>query len=112
MAVYTEIGDDELRDFTALYDIGEVLSCKGIAEGVENSNYLLTTAHGTAIAVERELHQRFGRTAQLRTSDEQGERIGKLLESGQLDCRLLVLHGNSSPGSGPGNGAASPPPSD
>ena len=41
MAVYTEIGDDELRAFVALYDIGEVLSCKGIAEGVENSNFLL-----------------------------------------------------------------------
>src|ERR1044071_3576550 len=43
MAVYTEIGDDELRSFTALYDIGGVLACKGIAEGVENSNFLLTT---------------------------------------------------------------------
>ena len=41
MAVYTEIGDDELRAFIAAYDIGEVLSCKGIAEGVENSNFLL-----------------------------------------------------------------------
>jgi homoserine kinase type II len=49
MAVYTEIGDDELRGFIALYDIGEVLSCKGIAEGVENSNYLLTTTHGNFI---------------------------------------------------------------
>ncbi|HEX3861049.1 MAG TPA: homoserine kinase [Stellaceae bacterium] len=49
MAVYTEIGDDELRSFIALYDIGEVLSCKGIAEGVENSNYLLTTTHGNFI---------------------------------------------------------------
>ena len=49
MAVYTEIGDDELRDFVALYDIGEVLSCKGIAEGVENSNYLLTTERGNFI---------------------------------------------------------------
>lgn len=49
MAVYTEIGDDELRDFTAQYDIGEVLSCKGIAEGVENSNYLLTTERGNFI---------------------------------------------------------------
>ena len=47
-----------------------------------------------AEAVERELHQRFGRTAQLRTSDEQGERIGQLLESGQLTSRVLVLHGN------------------
>ena len=49
MAVYTEIGDDELRAFCAAYDIGEVLSCKGIAEGVENSNYLLGTERGTFI---------------------------------------------------------------
>src|SRR5260370_37386251 len=49
MAVYTEIGDDELRAFTALYDIGEVLACKGIAEGVENSNFLMTTERGNFI---------------------------------------------------------------
>jgi homoserine kinase type II len=49
MAVYTEIGDDELRSFVAAYDIGEVLSCKGIAEGVENSNYLLATERGSFI---------------------------------------------------------------
>jgi len=49
MAVYTEIGDDELRAFTELYDIGEVLSCKGIAEGVENSNFLLTTERANFI---------------------------------------------------------------
>ena len=49
MAVYTEIGDDELRAFTALYELGEVLSCKGIAEGVENSNFLLTTERGNFI---------------------------------------------------------------
>src|SRR5579863_8445858 len=49
MAVYTEIGDDELRGLTALYDIGEVLSCKGIAEGVENSNFLLTAERGNFI---------------------------------------------------------------
>src|SRR3954447_25519345 len=49
MAVYTEVGDGELRDFTTQYDIGDVLSCKGIAEGVENSNYLLTTERGNFI---------------------------------------------------------------
>src|SRR3954471_5729563 len=49
MAVYTEVGDEELSAFVALYDIGEVLSCKGIAEGVENSNYLLTTECGNFI---------------------------------------------------------------
>src|SRR4030081_791837 len=49
MAVYTDVADDELRAFTALYDIGEVLSCKGIAEGVENSNFLLGTERGAFI---------------------------------------------------------------
>src|SRR5438094_9462473 len=49
MAVYTEIGDDELRTFVGLYELGEVLACKGIAEGVENSNFLLTTARGNFI---------------------------------------------------------------
>ncbi|HEX3884702.1 MAG TPA: homoserine kinase [Stellaceae bacterium] len=49
MAVYTEIGDDELKSFAALYDIGAVLSCKGIAEGIENSNFLLTTESGNYI---------------------------------------------------------------
>lgn len=43
MAVYTEVSDDELRAFLRDYDIGEVVSFKGIAEGVENSNYLLQT---------------------------------------------------------------------
>lgn len=49
MAVYTEVSDEELEEFTALYDVGRVLSCKGIAEGVENSNYLLHTEKGTFI---------------------------------------------------------------
>ncbi len=49
MAVYTDVADDELRAFVALYDIGEVLSCKGIAEGVENSNFLVTTETGNFI---------------------------------------------------------------
>ena len=43
MAVYTEVGDDELNAFIDTYDIGTVTSCKGIAEGVENTNYLLKT---------------------------------------------------------------------
>jgi homoserine kinase type II len=49
MAVYTEPSDDELRDFLAEYAIGEALSCKGIAEGVENSNFLLVTTQGPFI---------------------------------------------------------------
>lgn len=43
MAVYTEVSDEELEEFAAGYGIGEVVSFKGIAEGVENSNYLLQT---------------------------------------------------------------------
>jgi homoserine kinase type II len=47
MAVYTDVSDEELRGFIAAYDIGDVISCKGIAEGVENSNFLLRTEAGT-----------------------------------------------------------------
>jgi homoserine kinase type II len=47
MAVYTDVSDYELREFLAEYDIGEVVSCKGIAEGVENSNFLLRTERGS-----------------------------------------------------------------
>ena len=49
MAVYTEVSDDELAAFLAEYDIGKAVSCKGIAEGVENSNYLLLTVSGPYI---------------------------------------------------------------
>jgi homoserine kinase type II len=44
MAVYTDITETELGDFLAAYDVGELLSYKGIAEGSENSNFLLHTA--------------------------------------------------------------------
>jgi homoserine kinase type II len=43
MAVYTEVDDEELAAFLAEYGIGEAIACKGIAEGVENSNFLLQT---------------------------------------------------------------------
>src|SRR5471030_2574960 len=46
MAVYTEVGDAELAAFLAHYDIGTARSFKGIAEGVENTNYVLTTDKG------------------------------------------------------------------
>ncbi|HCX66725.1 MAG TPA: homoserine kinase, partial [Rhodobiaceae bacterium] len=38
MAVYTEVTDEELRAFLETYDIGSLMSYRGIAEGVENSN--------------------------------------------------------------------------
>ncbi|MGL5115472.1 MAG: phosphotransferase, partial [Beijerinckiaceae bacterium] len=49
MAVYTDVSDEELADFVAGYDIGGLVSFKGIAEGVENSNYLLETEAGRFI---------------------------------------------------------------
>jgi homoserine kinase type II len=49
MAVYTEVPDDDLDAFLSAYDLGAVRSFKGIAEGVENSNYLLHTEQGSFI---------------------------------------------------------------
>jgi homoserine kinase type II len=46
MAVYTDVAAEELADFLSRYEIGELLSYKGIAEGVENSNFLLHTTAG------------------------------------------------------------------
>lgn len=44
MAVYTDITEDELAKFLSDYEAGALMSYKGIAEGVENSNFLLHTS--------------------------------------------------------------------
>ncbi|MEN3974212.1 homoserine kinase [Emcibacter sp. SYSU 3D8] len=49
MAVYTHVDEDALADFLAHYDVGDVVAFKGIAEGVENSNFLLQTERGSYI---------------------------------------------------------------
>ena len=49
MAVYTDITEDDLKQFLSAYDVGELTSYKGIAEGVENSNFLLHTTSGAYI---------------------------------------------------------------
>ena len=49
MAVYTEVSDEDLASFMGGFDLGPVVSCKGIAEGVENSNYLVHTRTGRYI---------------------------------------------------------------
>ncbi|AWN34892.1 homoserine kinase [Methylobacterium radiodurans] len=49
MAVYTEVPDAELSAFLAAYEIGTLLSYKGIAEGVENTNFFLHTTAGNFI---------------------------------------------------------------
>jgi len=49
MAVYTEVTDEALVEFLRRYDIGSVVAFRGIAEGVENSNYALKTSQGDFI---------------------------------------------------------------
>src|SRR5262245_28156033 len=49
MAVYTDVVAEDLAQFLAGYDIGELLAYKGIAEGVENSNFLVHTSQGNFI---------------------------------------------------------------
>lgn len=43
MAVYTHLGAEELASLIAQYDVGELVSAKGIAEGISNSNWLIET---------------------------------------------------------------------
>lgn len=49
MAVYTKVSASEISEFMASYDEGEVIAFKGIAEGVENSNYILQTTRASYI---------------------------------------------------------------
>ena len=49
MAVYTKVSAEEIGHFLKRFDVGTLVSAKGIAEGVENSNYLLETTQGQYI---------------------------------------------------------------
>lgn len=49
MAVYTDISDEELARLLAGFGLSEPLAFKGIAEGIQNSNFLLETAEGRFI---------------------------------------------------------------
>lgn len=44
MAVYTHLGAEVLAELIAAYDVGDLISAKGIAEGVSNSNWMIETA--------------------------------------------------------------------
>lgn len=46
MSVYTSVSDEEMREFLTQYDLGEFVSLQGIAQGITNSNYFLTTSNG------------------------------------------------------------------
>jgi homoserine kinase type II len=43
MAVYTHLGGEDMAALIAAYDVGTLISAKGIAEGVSNSNWLIDT---------------------------------------------------------------------
>jgi homoserine kinase type II len=60
MAVYTDIGFEELQGLLAGYEIGTPLAFKGIAEGVENSNFYLQTDRGAFIVTLYEKRVRTG----------------------------------------------------
>jgi len=96
LAVYTEVSDEALAAFLAEYDLGAVQSFKGIAEGVENSNFLLVCESGRYILTLYEkrvkkddlpffiglmehLAQR-GVTCPLPVRSRQGEALGRLAE--------------------------------
>jgi homoserine kinase type II len=49
VAVYTEVSDEALAAFLEAYDIGAMVAFRGIAEGVENSNFSLRTTAGDFI---------------------------------------------------------------
>ena len=49
MAVYTDVSDDALTAFLADYPIGRLVAFRGIAEGVENTNFSLRTTEGDFI---------------------------------------------------------------
>jgi homoserine kinase type II len=49
MAVYTPVSAEAMAQFISRYDVGDLISAKGIAEGVENSNYMVDTTKGRFI---------------------------------------------------------------
>jgi homoserine kinase type II len=94
MAVYTDVSAEDLSQFLSGYDLGELLSYKGIAEGVENSNFLVHTGKGHYIltlyekrvaagdvpfflALMEHLHAR-GITCPQPVKDRNGDTLGKL----------------------------------
>ena len=94
MAVYTDVSDDELRVFLDGYALGDVLSFKGIAEGVENSNFFLRTTTGPFILTlyEKRVNEadlpfflglmehlaRSGLNCPVPVADRQGRALGRL----------------------------------
>ncbi len=49
MAIYTKLNEIDLKDFFSKYNLGKLVSYKGIEEGIENTNYLIKTSKGKFI---------------------------------------------------------------
>ena len=43
MAVFTKLDKEDIESLLKDYSIGKILSSEGIVEGIENSNYKITT---------------------------------------------------------------------
>ena len=91
MAVYTEVTDEELASFIASYGLGELLSYKGIAEGVENTNYLVHTEQGPVHPDALREARRAGRPAVLpRPDGAPGERGAHLPDARARSRRAAI----------------------
>jgi homoserine kinase type II len=107
MAVYTDVMAEDLAAFLAGYDVGELLAYKGIAEGVENSNFLVHTSRGYFIltlyekrvaakdlpfflALMEHLHAR-GITCPQPVKNRQGEMLGQV--AGRPAAMITFLDG-------------------
>ncbi len=60
MAVYTHLAAEQLAELIHHYDVGDLRSAKGIAEGVSNSNWLIETTQGRFILTMYERRIRTG----------------------------------------------------
>jgi homoserine kinase type II len=107
VAVYTDVMAEDLAAFLAGYDVGELLAYKGIAEGVENSNFLVHTSRGYFIltlyekrvaakdlpfflALMEHLHAR-GITCPQPVKNNKGEMLGKV--AGRPAAMITFLDG-------------------
>ncbi|MBL4638055.1 MAG: phosphotransferase, partial [Proteobacteria bacterium] len=57
MSVYTEVGRDQLVAFLGDYAVGDLLSYEGISDGIENTNYFVTTDQGQFVLTLFEQHE-------------------------------------------------------